>query len=149
MHCMWLSILWWSWNISSYFSTLLLLFGEVILCQTSFTLWRLLCNLSISTGRGALWSTDLKHQRMVINFLSSLILCCSHHPNQHSFSALNITQGFRNFQKTASKVSICCLWFWHIMLLMHVHLALLLTGILPGWPDACPGGLINKAYQRH
>lgn len=147
MHCAWSSILLWSWNISSYFSTSLLLFGEVILCQTSFTLWRLLCNLANSTGRGTLWSTDLKHERTVINFLLwfsavpiILISIRSVHSTQHRAS--------ETFE-TASKVSICCLWFWHIMLLMHVHLALLLTGILPDWPDACPGGLINKAYQRH
>lgn len=34
-------------------------------------------------------------------------------------------------------------------LLMRIHLAAILTDTLPGWPDVCPGGLINKADQGH
>lgn len=90
------------------------------------------------------WSGGLGHARATY-----LILCSPCLTNQ-CFIPCTQQQRATEASKAATESALAALWRWHVRreLLMQVHLAVISTDTLPGWPDVCPGGLINTARGR-
>lgn len=80
-------------------------------------------------------------------YLSDSLLSLSH---KSAFYSVHSTAASHRSLQSGHRVGVGGLWRWHVRreLLMQVHLAVILTDTLPGWPDVCPGGLINTAQGR-